>query len=61
MDEWPLMLQYLRLLAREIEDETGTVAIDAAKEDRFVQDHVSDIEPAGLNEFLARRNLKLPG
>jgi hypothetical protein len=61
MDEWPLMLQYLRLLAREIEDETGTVAIDAAKEDRFVEDHVSDIEPAGLNEFLARRNLKLPG
>ena len=60
MDEWPLMVHYLRRLAREIEDATGTVACDAAEEDRFVQDHASEAEPQGFADFLARRSLSLP-
>jgi len=55
------MLHFLRRLAREIEDETGTIAVDAAAEDRFVQDHVSDVEPEGLDGFLTRWSLSLPG
>jgi hypothetical protein len=60
MDEWPLMIHFLRRLAREIEETTGTVACDAAEEDRFVQDHISDLEPDGLTDFLATRSLRLP-
>jgi hypothetical protein len=61
MEEWALMLHYLRRLASEIEDATATVACDAAAEDRFVQDHTSEAEPQGFADFLIRRSLNLPG